>query len=163
MGRLFLARDHDPPGLRDRSLDIWNDAFVSGTIGSFPQGVVHGDFWAENLVWSGDRIAAVIDWSEARRDAQARELAWATWEFGHDETGRVLDIDRARTFLGGYRSVAGPWQPGLDGAFIPLMRFELRINARYSLDDAGDVEYNTQLQVAFARLRGQSAAPLLAP
>lgn len=71
----FWPGDHDPPGLRGRSLDIWDGAFVAGTKGSFPQGVVHGDFWADNLVWSGDRIAAVIDWSEARRDVQSRELA----------------------------------------------------------------------------------------
>jgi len=106
-------------------------------------------------------VAAVIDWSEARADVLARELAWATWEFGHDETSRELDIDRARTFLAGYRAVRGPWEPGLADVFIPLMRVALRMNARYSLADPGDAEYNTALQRAFLRLRHQPAAPLL--
>lgn len=30
-----------------------------------PPGFVHGDFWPGNVLWSGDRIAAVIDWESA--------------------------------------------------------------------------------------------------
>ena len=106
-------------------------------------------------------MAAVIDWSEARVDVLARELAWATWEFGHDETSRELDIDRARTFLAGFRAVSGSWEPGFGDVLVPLMRVELRLNARYSLADPEDVEYNSALQRAFVKLRRQSAAPLL--
>lgn len=103
----------------------------------------------------------MIDWSEARVDALARELASATWEFGHDDASAQLDPDRARTFLRGYRDVAGPWEPGLEDALIPLMRVELRLNARYSLADPEDLEYATELQRAFALLHGQPAARLL--
>lgn len=152
--------DSDPSELRDPALDEWHDAFVSSAGTSFASGVVHGDFWAGNLLWSGGEIAAVIDWSEARVDALSRELAWATWEFGHDDA-RLLDVDRARTFLRGYREVTGPWEPGLREALISLMRVELRLNARYSLDDPGDEEYNSALREAFSALRGQSAVPLL--
>ncbi len=41
------------------------------------------------------------------------------------------------------------------------MRVELRLNARYSLADPEDVEYNEALQGAFMKLRRQSATPLL--
>jgi len=157
----FWSGDHDPPTLRDAQLDAWHEAFTHGGDGAFAHRVIHGDFWADNIVWSAGRVAAVIDWSEARVDVLARELAWATWEFGHDETSRELDIDRARTFLAGYRAVRGPWEPGLADVFIPLMRVALRMNARYSLADPGDAEYNTALQRAFLRLRHQPAAPLL--
>ncbi len=91
----FWLGDFDPPGLRDPSLDAWNEGLVSGAMGDFSMGVVHGDFYADNVVWGDDCVAAVIDWSEARLDSLSRELAWATWEFGHDEAGRLLDIDRA--------------------------------------------------------------------
>jgi len=159
----FWLGDLDSPGLRDPSLDAWNEGFVSGEMGDFSMGVVHGDFWADNIVWGNDRVVAVIDWSEARLDSLARELAWATWEFGHDEAGRLLDIDRVVTFLGGYSNAAGRWEPGLEDVFIPLMRLELRLNARYSLADAEDVEYNAGLQQAFVRLRSQSTVPLFGP
>lgn len=157
----FWTADHDPPALRDPQLDAWHEAFTRGGNGRFAHGVVHGDFWADNIVWDSGRVAAVIDWSEARVDVLARELAWATWELGHDETSRELDVDRARTFLAGFRAVRGPWEPGLADVFLPLMRVELRLNARYSLADDGDAEYGTALQRAFAALCRKSAAPLL--
>lgn len=157
----FWPGDHDPSMLCDAHLDAWHEAFTHGGKRRFAHGVVHGDFWAENLVWAANRVAAVIDWSEARVDVLARELAWATWEFGHDESSRELDLDRARTFLTGYRDVSGPFEPGLAQALIPLMRVELRRNARYSLADPRDAEYNTALQHAFVTLRRQPPGPLL--
>lgn len=158
----FWPGDHDPPPLRDTHLDAWHEAFThGGGDARFARGTVHGDFWAGNLIWEAGRVAAVIDWSEARVDVLASELAWATWEFGHDEASRALDIDRARTFLAGFRAVRGPWEPGLEDVFVPLMRVELRRNARYSLADPGDAEYGTALQRAFVTLREESAARLL--
>ena len=157
----FWPANHDPPALRDPELDAWHEAFTHGGDRHFARGVVHGDFWAQNILWADGRVAAVIDWSEAQVDLHARELAWATWEFGHDETSRELDIDRARIFLAGVRAVSGSWEPGLRDVLVSLMRVELRLNARYSLADAEDVEYNTALQRAFLKLRRQSAAPLL--
>jgi Ser/Thr protein kinase RdoA (MazF antagonist) len=58
-------------------------------------------------MYAGGQVAAIIDWSEARLDRLVRDLAWATWEFGHDDA-LELDADRARTFLRGYREVRGP-------------------------------------------------------
>lgn len=153
--------DRDPPDLHDPALDAWNEGILSGARGTYSRGVVHGDYWADNLVWNGDGIAAVIDWSEARVDMLARELAWATWEFGHDEDSSLLDEDRARSFLHGYRDAAGAWEPGLEEVFVPLMRVEVRLNARYSLTDPEDMEYNAGLRQGFARLRSQSATRLL--
>ncbi len=157
----FWPAADDPPTLRDTQLDAWHEAFTHGGDRQFARGVVHGDFWADNILWAAGSVAAVIDWSEARADVLACELAWATWEFGHDETSSELDIDRARTFLAGFRAVSGPWEPGLADVFIPLMRVALRLNARYSRDDPGDVKYNTALQRAFVQLRHQPASPLL--
>jgi Ser/Thr protein kinase RdoA (MazF antagonist) len=159
----FWSGEHDPPTLQDAELDAWNATFTASRGQDLARGVVHGDFWAGNLVWAAGGVAAVIDWAEARVDLLARELAWSTWEFGHREPSRQLDIERARAFLAGYRRVMGPWEPGLADVFIPLMRVELRRNARYSLRDPGDIEYNTAVQREFVRLRDQSAAALLEP
>lgn len=151
--------DCDLPALRDPALDRWEASFLLQRGRS--RGVVHGDFYAENLVWCAGRVSAVIDWSEARVDAHVRELAWATWELGHDGTSTELEVDRARTFLTGYHDAAGRWEPDIAELLLPLMRIEMRLNARYSLGDSEDVEYGTALQRAFASLAGRSATPLL--
>ncbi len=159
----FWSADRDPPILRDAELDDWHEVFTQNRAGTVAHGAVHGDFWAGNLIWADERVAGVIDWAEARIDVLARELAWSTWEFGHDQASRQLDVDRARTFLAAYRAVRGAWEPGLADVLIPLMRVELRLHARYSLADPGDVEYHSALQRAFVALRDQPAAPLLDP
>lgn len=159
----FWSGAQDPPALQDPDLDAWHATLGERHGQHLARGVVHGDFWAGNLLWAAGRVAGVIDWSESRVDLLARELAWSTWEFGHTESTRELDTERARTFLAGYRAVTGRWESGLAEVFIPLMRLELRRNARYSLGDPGDVEYNTALQREFVRLRDQSAAVLLEP
>jgi Ser/Thr protein kinase RdoA (MazF antagonist) len=154
--------DHDPPALHDPELDAWDRAFRDSERDGLARGVVHGDFYAGNFVWADGRVAAVIDWAEACLDVLARELAWATWEFGHDDVDQ-LDIDRARTFLGRYRELREPWEPGVADVLIPLMRVELRRNVRYSLPRPTEGEYSMRLQRAFGQLRRQSAAPLLGP
>jgi Ser/Thr protein kinase RdoA (MazF antagonist)/ketosteroid isomerase-like protein len=155
------SAEHDPPALRDTELDAWNARLVAGGGRDFRRGVIHGDFWAGNLVWDAGRIASVLDWSEARVDVLARELAWSTFEFGHDGTNSRLDTERARTFLDGYRAESGPWEPGLAEVLVPLMRIEVRAHARYSIGDRGDIGYSTALQRAFAELRNETGAGLV--
>jgi Ser/Thr protein kinase RdoA (MazF antagonist) len=159
----FWSGAQDPPTLQDPDRDAWHAALGGRHGQRLARGVVHGDFWAGNVLWAVGRVVGVIDWSESRVDLLARELAWSTWEFGHTESSRELDIERARAFLAGYQAVMGRWESGLAKVLIPLMRLELRRNARYSRSDPGDVEYNTALQREFVRLRDQSAAVLLEP
>jgi aminoglycoside phosphotransferase (APT) family kinase protein len=123
--------------------------------------VIHGDYWTGNILCVEGRVAAVIDWAEAHVDLQARELAWASWEFGHDPDTRRLNIDRTRMFLAGYRAVSGRWHPGLAEVLIPLMRIELRLHARYALSDSGDHAYGEALAREFVRLRRQPPVELL--
>jgi Ser/Thr protein kinase RdoA (MazF antagonist) len=153
--------DHDPPALRDIRLDAWHARLTAGGGRELRSGVIHGDYWAGNLVWDAGGVAAVLDWSEARVDLLARELAWSTFEFGHDGTNSRLDPERARTFLAGYRAASGPWEPGLAEILVPMMRVELRAHARYSIGDTGDAEYNNALQRAFAELRSGTGAALV--
>lgn len=153
--------EHDPPGLRDIELDAWHARLTADGDHHLRGGVIHGDFWAGNLMWRDGRVAAVLDWSEARVDLLARELAWSTFEFGHDGTNSRLDVERARTFLAGYRTASGPGELGLAELLVPLMRIELRAHARYSIRDSGDIEYNSALQRAFIGLRKETGAALL--
>lgn len=120
-----------------------------------------GEYWAGHILCVDGRVAAVIDWVEARVDLQARDLAWATWEFGHDPDTRRLNIDRSRMFLAGYRAVSGGWLAGLAEILIPLMRIELRLHARYALSDSGDHVYGQALVREFVRLRCRPPVELL--
>jgi Ser/Thr protein kinase RdoA (MazF antagonist) len=157
--------DEDPEPLRDRELDRFEAALAGDR--RFADTVIHGDYWADNLIWSAGRVAAVIDWSEARHDKAVRELARATWEFGHSSEEDDLDLERARVFLGAYREAAGGFERGTAEVLLPLMRHELRLNARYAYwqaecqHDAAEREYADGLARAFARLRDLDSALLL--
>lgn len=157
--------DDDSEPLRDPGLDRLEVALAADR--RFAETVIHGDYWADNVIWAGGRIASVIDWSEARHDKAVRELARATWEFGHRPEEDGLDTDRARAFLAAYRGAAGGFEPGTAEALVPLMRHELRLNARYSFwqaareDDQREREYADGLARAFARLRELAPAKLL--
>jgi len=68
-----------------------------------PRGLVHGDLFIDNVLWDGDRVAAVLDWEMSCLDAYAYDLAVAlnAWCY----TDRFLP-DRARALLEGYRAAA---------------------------------------------------------
>lgn len=157
--------DDDPEALRDPQLDSFEAAFARD--GRFVDTVIHGDYWGDNLIWSAGRVAAVVDWSEARHDKAVRELARGTWEFAHNSEADGLDIGRARAFLGAYGEAAGGFERDTAEVLAPLMRHEVRLNARYSYceaerdDDQVEREHANGLVRAFARLRELDPAQLL--
>jgi Ser/Thr protein kinase RdoA (MazF antagonist) len=91
-------------------------------------GLVHGDVYRANVLTRGDRIAALVDWEEARIDWPAWELANAAWEVC--KSGDALDSRRASAFVHAYRKAGGP---GETEAFEPLLRLRLVADLLYSL------------------------------
>jgi Ser/Thr protein kinase RdoA (MazF antagonist) len=162
---LFAAHRDFRRLLTDTKLDAWHREFAEqgGTgRGSVPlgRGIIHGDFWAENLRWAGNRIVAVIDWGGASLGDPARELAFSAWTLGQGEHSK-LEPTRARAFLTGYSEVYGPRTPCVKEALIPLMRVCLR---DYICDVVhNDDEYRAELRREFRRLREQDPGPLLEP
>ena len=156
----------DPEPLWDRALDRFEAALRSDR--RFADTIVHGDYWADNLIWSAEHVAAVIDWSEARHDKALREVARATWEFGKCAAGDDLDSERARAFLDAYHEAAGGLENGTAEVLVPLMRHEVRLDARHAYWEAachgaqGWREHADGLVRAFARLRHVDSALLLA-
>ena len=157
--------DDDPESLRDPELERFEAAVATDR--GLAETVIHGDYWADNVVWSGGRVAAVIDWFEARHDKAVRELARATWEFGHGPEEEGLDAARARVFLAAYRDAAAGFEHGTAEVLVPLMRHELRLNARYAYrqadheDDRDEREYADGLARAFGQLRALDPTILL--
>ena len=66
-----------------------------------PRGLVHGDLFPDNVLWVGDRVAAVLDWEMSCTEAFAWDLAVAVDAWCY--TDRHLP-ERARALLDGYRS-----------------------------------------------------------
>jgi Ser/Thr protein kinase RdoA (MazF antagonist) len=67
--------------LRDSELDEqW-----SAVVGGLRVGVCHGDFYRRNILVAAGRIRGVIDWHDAYVGPLIGEVAFAAWEFGHDD------------------------------------------------------------------------------
>lgn len=82
-------------------LDRWLDELTAaGRLA--PRATVHGDFNPRNLLFRDDRLVAVIDFDNCRRDSIANEVAQVG--FGAD------DVD-PRTFWRDYLDAGGPLAP----------------------------------------------------
>jgi homoserine kinase type II len=69
---------------------------------SLPRGVVHGDLFRDNVLWEGNRLAALLDFESAFDGPLVYDLAVCilAWCFGE-----ALDPDLERGLLAGYESV----------------------------------------------------------
>jgi Ser/Thr protein kinase RdoA (MazF antagonist) len=82
-------------------------------LGDLPELVIHGDYYAENLIWRGDTIVGVVDYDQAHWCARALELAEALIYFTREPDKRfrhivypgVLDLGKVRRFLRAYGQV----------------------------------------------------------
>lgn len=67
-----------------------------------PDGLLHGDFWAGNLIWQDGALRGVIDWADALIGDPLVDVAIArldlTW---------MLDSDTARIFTDAYLAATG--------------------------------------------------------
>jgi homoserine kinase type II len=71
------------------------------TLPDAPGGLVHGDLFLDNVLWTGDGVSALLDWEMSCVDAFAYDLAVAlnAWCYGAQ-----YEAGLARAFLEGYRS-----------------------------------------------------------
>jgi homoserine kinase type II len=68
-----------------------------------PQGVIHGDYFHDNVLWDGEGEAGVIDFYFACDDALAYDVAIAVNDWCVTAEARI-DAARARAFIEGYES-----------------------------------------------------------
>ncbi len=66
------------------------DAWWSRCLPRLRHGVCHGDYYRRNVLVSGGRVRGVIDWNEAHVGPLIREVAFAAWEFGHDDAMQLV-------------------------------------------------------------------------
>jgi Ser/Thr protein kinase RdoA (MazF antagonist) len=132
-----------PSVLEDQLAEPEFDAWWSRCLPDVRHGVCHGDYYRRNILVAGRRVRGVIDWNEAHVGPLVREVAFAAWEFGHDEEMRLVP-ERFQLFVDAYRSEATQlpeWEYTLvDGA----ARIGLRDNIRYALRRGVAVEDHYQ-------------------
>lgn len=83
-------------------------------LGPLPELIIHGDYYAGNLIFQGDAVAGVVDYDLAHWCFRVTELAEALIYFSTERPKRlkhivysgVLDLDRLQRFLGAYSAVS---------------------------------------------------------
>jgi len=60
--------------------------------GALPRLVIHGDYYADNLIFEGDRIVGVVDYDRARSEARAAELSEALIYFASPRASQMQHI-----------------------------------------------------------------------
>lgn len=138
--------------LVDDALDRWQRRVFEGA--ALP---IHGDYYGGNLLIGEAGITGVIDWFDAEIAPHEQEVAWAVWEFCHNDQRDDLLHDEAEGFLrryletGGTAAVAKPFDP------CPWIRVRLRAEARmWFAEPRSEIEtsdYHEAQLVAFERLR----------
>jgi homoserine kinase type II len=71
--------------------------------GKLPKGIIHGDVFADNLLFRGDKVTAILDFEAACRGKFIFDIATAVNALCFDDGG--YSIDRFRYLLHGYESV----------------------------------------------------------
>ncbi len=80
------------------------DAAWPAVTAALPAGVIHGDYFPDNVLWRGDAISGVIDFYFAAKDVIAYDLAVALLAWGFDLDGRERP-GALGAFRAGYESV----------------------------------------------------------
>jgi homoserine kinase type II len=92
---------------------------LARTLPAAPRGLVHGDLFLDNVLWVGERIAALLDWEMSCVDAFAYDIVVClhAWCYG---TGYRPDLVAA--LLEGYRRNR-PVDPATAEALYPYARY----------------------------------------
>lgn len=98
------------------ALQAGTTAFVAAV--SLPHGIIHGDLFRDNVLFTGEVVSGVLDFHHATHDLLAWDLAIALndWTF----VGTQPDQGRADALLAGYESVR-PLERG-ERDLLPVLR-----------------------------------------
>lgn len=100
----WLATEH--PRAPAAALEVLRRQLAAAPAAALPTQLVHGDFRAANILMTGEDVAAVLDFEEARLDHRIAELARSAVLLGtrYHDWGPVTPAVHA-AFLDGYQSV----------------------------------------------------------
>lgn len=121
--------------LRDTRLDRRWKAIRERAVTGF----CHGDFHRRNLLVADRRIQGVVDWHDAYVGPLIGEVAFAAWEFAHDDNF-VVNASTFDLFLRTYQQSAKHLPPS-DYEFVPVAtKVKLRENILSALAGGASVD-----------------------
>jgi homoserine kinase type II len=133
----------------------WGIEFVAG-LRDHPlvTGVIHGDFFRGNVLFSGDRAVGLVDWEEATVDWQIYDLANAVWEFCKlPDRRNDFDREAANRFVAAYRDAGGTVPLEEDHLLVPFIRVRRIMEVvRAASDRHVDWEYQRHNMLSFRNL-----------
>jgi Ser/Thr protein kinase RdoA (MazF antagonist) len=97
-------------------------AALPQTVPTLAFGLVHDDYYQNNLLIEGGTIRALLDWDGCHPDWMILDLATAVWEFCLDRSAHTLDVRHARTFLEEYQAAGGPISTQEFALILPFIR-----------------------------------------
>ncbi|MDX8403749.1 MAG: homoserine kinase [Mariprofundaceae bacterium] len=82
---------------------LWQSEHVEGKMGSLPSGLIHGDYFVDNILYQGDSVSGVIDFYYAHTAPYIMDVAIAVNALAVQLGNQ--DRERIKIFLDGYQSV----------------------------------------------------------
>jgi homoserine kinase type II len=74
-----------------------------GQFAGCPVGWIHWDLWADNVLFAGDEVSAVLDFDRMRVLYPELDVARAVMSFTLDVEAKTMSVPLAEAFLAGYR------------------------------------------------------------
>ncbi len=99
---------------------------LSRALPDSPRGLVHGDLFLDNVLWAGDRVAALLDWEMSCVDAFAYDLGVMVNAWCYAER---FEPSLARALLAGYAERAALERATADALYAYARYVALRYTA----------------------------------
>ncbi len=156
---LFLSvRDRLPNYFRKvaRTLEDEIEYLTQYLESKLPKGIIHGDIFADNLLFRGEKLVAILDFEAACRGKFIFDLATAVNALCYVDG--FYSLDRFRYLLGGYESVRtlslAEWDAFPNELRYSSLRFTVtRLNDFFLKPADGLQRINKDFQEFFERLR----------
>jgi Ser/Thr protein kinase RdoA (MazF antagonist) len=147
-----------PNFLKDEELDRWlveQDGRASPL-----EGLIHGDYWSNNLISQKGKLVGIIDWDDTGPGRLDKELARALWELCADSSEVRINMAHALRFIDVYRDSGGLVSVDDLSFVVPYIREYLRNEVQRELKAAANAQPfdhpNLEISLrAFAKLRGE--------
>jgi homoserine kinase type II len=113
---------------------------------ALPTGIIHGDLFPDNVLFAGDRLAALLDFEQASDGAFAYDLAVTLLAYCFDDD---FVADRARALVSGYVAER-PLRPEEKAGLWDEARFAA---VRFTVTRLTDVEHNPAASPELRRVK----------
>ncbi len=124
--------------LLDTVLDDFDETIAD--FDDLPQGLIHGDLFRDNTLFTGDKLAAILDFSEAGRDYWLLDIAIAINDFCSDWPSVSVSQPLMDAFLAAYEAM----RPLTDDERIALPTFLTMAATRFWLSRLSVAQRNAQ-------------------